>query len=205
MGARAGCGLAPARPALTQGGMDSPDAPDFSDRCDRCAALCCVAHAFDAGDAFAVDKPTDRPCTHLTGRGLCAIHDSRAEAGYPGCIAYRCYGAGQYVTQVMFGGQTWQDRPELLAPMCAALRDLRPVQQWRAMLAAAQVLPLPPAAQEEAGRLAAALAPDRPWTPEALAALHASDLPSTVRQFFRGLRQHLPNATSKSGETRNFS
>jgi len=72
--------------------------------CSRCVGICCVAPAFAASADFALDKPAGRPCPHLAGDDRCTIHDRLAPAGFPGCVGYDCFGAGQRVTQVTFGG-----------------------------------------------------------------------------------------------------
>jgi hypothetical protein len=63
--------------------------------CGRCAGLCCVAPAFSASADFAIDKPAGRACPHLSTDSRCGIHDRLAERGFPGCVAYDCFGAGQ--------------------------------------------------------------------------------------------------------------
>lgn len=60
---------------------------------------------------FAIDKPPDRPCPNLLDDFRCGIHDRLRDKGFPGCIAYDCFGAGQRVTQSTFGGRTWRDHP----------------------------------------------------------------------------------------------
>jgi hypothetical protein len=72
--------------------------------CARCAGLCCVAPAFVASTDFALDKEAGQPCPNLAPDFRCTIHDRLRQAGFPGCAAYDCFGAGQRVTQVTFGG-----------------------------------------------------------------------------------------------------
>jgi len=160
--------------------------PELVDDCSRCAALCCGAYPFQSGIGAGIDKPADVPCPHLSGT-RCAIHAERAERGFDGCVAYTCHGAGQYITQEMFGGASWDEAPELREPMMAALRDLQPVQEWRALIDAALAMPLPKDRRAEAVRLEAALCPDGTWTETALRALHRGGLPDEVRAFFRSL------------------
>jgi hypothetical protein len=96
--------------------------------CTRCAALCCVALAFDRSALFAYDKKAGEACRHLDRNGRCAIHASRKEVGFGGCAAYDCLGAGQFVTQTVFGGRSWRDDASLLGPMIMAfalVRELR--------------------------------------------------------------------------------
>lgn len=115
--------------------------PALAPDCDACAALCCVGLAFDRGEDFAIDKPAGTPCPNLAGHA-CAIHDRLSRHGFPGCVRYSCHGAGQRVVQEVFGGASWRDDPRLTAPMMAAFRDMRDVQDRLGLLAAAGALPL---------------------------------------------------------------
>ncbi|MGI8458357.1 MAG: pentapeptide repeat-containing protein [Propionibacteriaceae bacterium] len=46
---------------------------------------------------FAIDKPAGEPCRHLGADHGCAIHAELRPRGFPGCVAYDCFGAGQRV------------------------------------------------------------------------------------------------------------
>jgi pentapeptide repeat protein len=94
--------------------------------CGRCVALCCVAPAFTASADFAVDKPAGQPCRHLRTDFRCGIHDRLRQRGFPGCTVYDCFGAGQKVTQVTFGGRDRGRDPGMLAvfPVMRALHEL---------------------------------------------------------------------------------
>ena len=162
-------------------------APDLQEDCSRCAALCCAAYPFERGHGFGADKPVDTPCLHLSG-ARCSIHASRSEAGYTGCTAYSCHGAGPYVTEVMFSGATWQDDPGLLPAMTKALRDLAKVQELRALLEAASALPLTSDQETRRHELARALLPVGDWTQGALDAFHAGRLSADTKAFLRSLR-----------------
>ena len=85
--------------------------------CERCCGLCCVAPAFSASADFAIDKPSGRPCPHLSMGFRCSIHDRLRAEGFRGCVAYDCFGAGQKVTQLTFGGQDWRRSPQLAKQM----------------------------------------------------------------------------------------
>ncbi len=76
--------------------------------CARCFALCCVALPFAASSGFALDKPAGKPCPHLRGDHRCGIHTGLRERGFTGCTVYDCFGAGQRVSQVTFGGRDWR-------------------------------------------------------------------------------------------------
>jgi len=85
--------------------------------CERCCGLCCVAPAFFASEDFAIDKRPGKPCPNLTGEFRCSIHDRLRAEGFRGCVAYDCFGAGQQVTQVTYGGRDWQQSPQIAAQM----------------------------------------------------------------------------------------
>ena len=97
--------------------------------CGRCAALCCVAHAFSVSADFAIDKAAGEPCPNLLPDFRCGVHDTLRERGFAGCTVYDCFGAGQHVTQVLFGGRNWRDSPEIAAPMFAALPVVRQLHE----------------------------------------------------------------------------
>jgi hypothetical protein len=80
--------------------------------CSRCAGLCCVVHAFYSVQGFAFNKPPHSACRHLTLENRCAIHTGLASRGFPGCVAFDCYGAGQRVTQELFNGMSWRTSDE---------------------------------------------------------------------------------------------
>jgi hypothetical protein len=99
---------------------------DLQADCARCLALCCVGPAFAASADFAVDKPAGHPCVHLHANARCGIHGELRARGFPGCVGYDCFGAGQHVVQVTFGGARRRD-PGMLAalPVVEALHELR--------------------------------------------------------------------------------
>src|SRR6201999_2159525 len=45
--------------------------------------------------------------------------------GFPGCIVYDCFGAGQHVAQRVFGGVSWREQPGTAEPMFAAFAVMR--------------------------------------------------------------------------------
>lgn len=163
--------------------------PQFQADCTRCAALCCMALAFDKSDEFAIDKPALQPCPNLAETGhACAIHPQLKEAGFGGCIAYDCHGAGQYVTQTLFGGRSWRDDPALKAPMTEAFMAMTEVQELRSMIAAAARLKLPPAAHPPLLALWEALSPEQGWTAPALTAFRRGGGAGKARAALSSLR-----------------
>jgi len=77
--------------------------------CAECFGLCCVVPAISASADFAIDKPAETPCPHLRADFRCGIHGTLRAAGFPGCTAYDCFGAGQQVSRVTFAGRDWRD------------------------------------------------------------------------------------------------
>jgi uncharacterized protein YjbI with pentapeptide repeats len=76
--------------------------------CGSCFGLCCVALPFAVSADFAVDKAAGQPCVNLHDDFRCGIHASLRERGFPGCTVFDCFGAGQKVSQVVFGGTDWR-------------------------------------------------------------------------------------------------
>ena len=50
-----------------------------------------------------------RACPNLQADTRCSIHPRLRTLGFPGCAVYDCFGAGQKVSQVTFGGRDWRD------------------------------------------------------------------------------------------------
>ena len=97
--------------------------------CERCLGLCCVAPAFSASADFAIDKDAGQPCPNLRPDFRCGIHARLREQGFPGCTAYDCFGAGQQVAQVTFGGQNWRRDPQAAQQMFAAFSTMRQLHE----------------------------------------------------------------------------
>ncbi len=158
--------------------------------CARCAALCCVALAFDRSESFAIDKPNGLPCPHLCMDGRCNIYAERESEGFGGCVRYDCLGAGQRVTQELFGGRSWRDDPSLLAPMVESLPAMREVHELLILLDAAGRAPLSPDERRELDELKGMLRPADGWTAQSLAAFRKGDAPKRVRSFLTTLRRY---------------
>jgi uncharacterized protein YjbI with pentapeptide repeats len=79
--------------------------------CENCFGLCCVALPFAASADFAIDKDAGQPCQNLQSDFRCGVHNSLRQRGFRGCTVYDCFGAGQKVSQVTFGGRDWRQAP----------------------------------------------------------------------------------------------
>ena len=117
--------------------------------CSRCAGLCCVAPAFAASADFAIDKPAGRPCPNLRDDFRCGIHAELRDRGFPGCEVFDCFGAGQQLTQVTFGGRSWRDDAGLAAAQFAVLPVMRQLHEVLWYLAEALALPAAAPLHEE--------------------------------------------------------
>ncbi|MFJ9722255.1 pentapeptide repeat-containing protein [Streptomyces sp. NPDC101209] len=84
---------------------------DLRGDCANCFGLCCVALPFAASADFALDKAAGTPCPNLRDDHRCGIHARLRQKGFTGCTVYDCFGAGQQVSQVTFGGQDWRTGP----------------------------------------------------------------------------------------------
>jgi hypothetical protein len=127
--------------------------------CASCFGLCCVALPFarSTGSAgFAFDKPAGEPCRHLTSADDCAIHAELLPAGMGGCVAYECFGAGQHVSQVLYGGVSWREAPGSADEMFAVLGVVRRLHEMLVLLDQASALERSAALDELRDRVSAA-------------------------------------------------
>jgi uncharacterized protein YjbI with pentapeptide repeats len=88
------------------------DRAELRGDCERCFGLCCVALPFAAATDFAIDKAAGTPCPNLRGDHRCGIHAKLRQTGFTGCTVYDCFGAGQKVSQITFGGRDWRTVPQ---------------------------------------------------------------------------------------------
>jgi uncharacterized protein YjbI with pentapeptide repeats len=105
--------------------------PRLAADCSQCFALCCTTLELTVSSDFAIDKPAGTPCPQLDRRLGCRIHPVLRQKGYSGCTVYDCFGAGQQVSQVTFGGRDWRTDREVAAmvvdvfPIVRVLHELR--------------------------------------------------------------------------------
>ncbi len=151
--------------------------------CSRCFGLCCVALPFSASADFAIDKNAGEPCTHLQTDFRCGIHTQLRDRGFRGCTVYDCFGAGQQVAQVTFGGHDWRQAPGTARQMFAVFPVMRQLHELLWYLTEALAL-------EPDGPLQAALADSLAAvervaqdTPDNLIALDVSAYRSSVNDL----------------------
>ncbi|MCW2802419.1 MAG: oxetanocin resistance protein [Propionibacteriaceae bacterium] len=97
--------------------------------CERCFGLCCVALPFAASADFAFDKRAGEPCRNLQSDFRCGIHSRLRQGGFAGCTVYDCFGAGQQVSQVTFGGEDWRQDSERASRMFEVFPVMRQLHE----------------------------------------------------------------------------
>ncbi|MFC1420537.1 pentapeptide repeat-containing protein [Streptacidiphilus cavernicola] len=163
-------------PAPTPASAQTPaPADELRADCANCFALCCVVPAFAASVDFAVDKAAGRPCANLRRDDFaCGIHADLRERGFRGCTVYDCFGAGQKVSQVTFGGRDWRQHPGTARQMFEVFPIMRDLQELLRYLTEAHSLPT---ARGLRPALAAALERTRALTLRRPDDLRRTDLP----------------------------
>jgi hypothetical protein len=156
--------------------------------CAHCAALCCVALAFDRSPLFAFDKPAGEPCANLSAKGRCTIHADRAAKGFAGCEVYDCQGAGQAVTQGLFGGKSWRDDRALLGPMMEAFAVMRPAHEALGLLRLARRMSLPAPVVRRLEAAERELEPEQGWSRADVASGRIERATEAARAFLRSLK-----------------
>jgi hypothetical protein len=99
--------------------------------CGKCFGFCCTALCFAKTDGFPVDKPEGEPCPKLQMDFKCRVYGDLKKLGYKGCTGYDCFGAGQRVAKVTYGGNDWRRKPDSKEQM---LRVFGVMQELHEML-----------------------------------------------------------------------
>jgi uncharacterized protein YjbI with pentapeptide repeats len=122
-----------------------PDAagPGLQPECGSCFGLCCVALPFAASADFAISKDAGQPCPNLQADSRCGIHAQLRQRGFSGCTVFDCFGAGQKISQVTFGGRDWRQHPGTAGQMFDVFPVMRQLHELLWYLA--EALTLPPA------------------------------------------------------------
>ncbi|QFZ22445.1 pentapeptide repeat-containing protein [Saccharothrix syringae] len=148
-----------------------PHPTDLRADCSRCFGLCCVVPAFARSSDFAIDKPARTPCPNLGADSRCGIHARLRDRGFTGCTVYDCFGAGQQVSRVTFGGVDWRDDPASAGAMFDVFPVVRRLHELQWYLTATLALAPARPVHAEAERLRAELAGLAGGTPRELLAL----------------------------------
>lgn len=164
--------------------------------CSSCFGLCCVALPFTASSEFAISKDAGTPCPNLRQGFGCGIHAQLREKGFSGCTVFDCFGAGQQVSQVTFGGRDWRSAPGTARQMFDVFGVMRQLHELLWYLT--EALTLPPARRLHA-ELAGALDTVERLTqesPEALADLDVAAVRGEANELLLRtselVRAHVP-------------
>ncbi|MFD9518491.1 pentapeptide repeat-containing protein [Streptomyces sp. NPDC059979] len=179
----------PTTPATPATAANLPDLPVLQADCANCFALCCVALPFAKSSDFAVNKPAGTPCKNLQQDFRCGIHTRLRDKGFQGCTVFDCFGAGQQVSQVTFGGRDWRTHPGTARTMYDVFPVMRQLHEL--LFYVSQALTLPDAAPVHAD-LRHALAETEQWTRADEQALGDLDVTS--------LRQNINTLLLKTSE-----
>lgn len=152
-----------------------PDHRDLKADCASCFGLCCVVPAFSASSDFAIDKPAGHACPNLGTDFRCGIHTQLRPRGFPGCTVYDCFGAGQQVSQVTFGGRDWRQAPGTTKVMFEVFPTMRNLHELLWYLTEALALPAAQPLHEELGKSLVETERLTGGSPESLAGLDVSE------------------------------
>ena len=169
---------------------------DLAADCSRCFGLCCVVPHFATSANFAFDKPARTPCRNLLVDSSCGIHDRLRTSGMPGCTVYDCFGAGQQVSQVTFGGVDWRTDEQLATGMFDVFPIVRELHEQLWYLQEAVTLPAAVELRAELEELVAHLGALTRLGPDPLVQLdrdplrdRVNDLLARVSTLVRGRRR----------------
>ena len=125
---------------------------DLRADCARCFALCCVAPTFAVSVDFAINKKAGKPCPNLQPDFRCGIHTQLRQQGFRGCTVYDCFGAGQKVSQLTFGGRDWRQNPQAAEQMFRVFSVMRSLHELLWYLTEALTLPAAASLHDELQR-----------------------------------------------------
>ncbi|MBD5639316.1 pentapeptide repeat-containing protein [Clostridium botulinum] len=117
--------------------------------CKKCFGLCCIALYFSASEGFPTNKDAGKPCINLKSDFTCSVHQNLRNKGLKGCTAYDCFGAGQKVAQVTYGGHDWRQSPESANQMFETFLIMRQLHEMLWYLNQAFILQTDQSIKEE--------------------------------------------------------
>jgi uncharacterized protein YjbI with pentapeptide repeats len=109
--------------------------------CGRCFGLCCVALPFAASTDFAITKKAGQARGNLQSDFRCGIHTDLRDKGFRGCTVFDCFGAGQQVSQITFGGRDWHADRDTAQRMFTVFPIMRQLHELLWYLTEAAALP----------------------------------------------------------------
>lgn len=179
--------------------------------CSNCFGLCCVALYFSKQDGFPTDKHAGVPCPNLAEDYTCEVHTNLAGLGLKGCMAYECFGAGQQVSQVTYGGQGWRQQPSSSEEMFNVFLIMKQLHEICWYLYEALSYDLPLSLMKEAQQLLSETEKVTQASPHDILAfnlfVHHTQVSALLKEISQHVRDHmrqmLANHASKTAKTLN--
>ena len=81
--------------------------------CKACSGICCVALYYAKSEGFPCDKAPGEVCRYLAKDFKCEIHEGLEKKHLKGCMAYDCFGAGQFVMETFYKETNWRKEPAI--------------------------------------------------------------------------------------------
>lgn len=157
--------------------------------------------AFSRGADFAVDKPAGTPCPNLTGDDRCGVHDRLRPLGFPGCVVYDCFGAGQHVTGVVSPGLDRGDR-STLHQVATVFPVVRALQELRWLVRAARAMDPPPSLAAELAAADGDLAARVAGSPEELRGTDVDAVRGSVNRALTAAGAHARRSVRRPRDLR---
>lgn len=167
--------------------------------CANCCGLCCVALYFAKAEGFPSDKPAGKPCANLLPDFHCAVHAGLAQRKLKGCMAYDCFGAGQRVTQTVYGGTSWKQSPQTASMMFDVFLIVHQLHQMLWYLVEASSLVPAQALKPDIGALIFENTRMTQLPPEEIIKLDVGDYRTQVNQMLKKTGELILAAASKAG------
>jgi hypothetical protein len=145
-----------------------------------------VVPTFAASADFAIDKPAGTPCPNLRTDFRCGIHTRLRERGFAGCAVFDCFGAGQQVAQVTFGGRDWRSEPATAPQMFATFEVMRQLHELYYVTEALDRTPTP-----QLRRVGAAIEGHTAASPQELLALDLAPLRAEVGELLTRVSEQI--------------
>ncbi|AYA27703.1 pentapeptide repeat-containing protein [Rhodococcus rhodochrous] len=101
--------------------------------------------------------------------------------GFRGCTVFDCFGAGQVVSQQLFAGVSWQDRPETRDRMFSAFAVVKELHEMMWHLLEAQQRTYDPDIADDARELIESLASQTRRSVDELESLETDEMRASVR------------------------
>ncbi len=147
-----------------------------------------------------MDKPAGTPCLNLADDFSCTIHDTLRPRGFRGCTVFDCFGAGQHVSQDLFGGISWRTRPETAGDMFRAFAVVRQLHETLWYLAEATLRTYDEDVADQLDEARSAIEAARTGGLQAILAVDLGELHARVRSLLMEVSEEVRASYSATGD-----